>query len=32
MSFTERTVRVNGVTLHYLDWGPAEAPSRDSAA
>lgn len=26
MSFTERTVRVNGVTLHYLDWGPAEAP------
>jgi pimeloyl-ACP methyl ester carboxylesterase len=26
MSFTERTVRVNGVTLHYLDWGPAEDP------
>ena len=26
MSFTERTVRVNGITLHYLDWGPAEAP------
>jgi pimeloyl-ACP methyl ester carboxylesterase len=25
MSFTERSVRVNGVTLHYLDWGPAEA-------
>jgi pimeloyl-ACP methyl ester carboxylesterase len=27
MSFTERTVRVNGVTLHYLDWGPADAPA-----
>ena len=26
MSFAERTVRVNGITLHYLDWGPAEAP------
>src|SRR5258706_13138256 len=26
MSFLERTVRVNGVTLHYLDWGPADAP------
>lgn len=26
MSFTERTVKVNGVTLHYLDWGPADAP------
>ena len=26
MSFLERTVRVNGVTLHYLDWGPAGAP------
>jgi len=26
MSFIERTVRVNGVTLHYLDWGPADAP------
>jgi len=26
MSFTERSVRVNGVTLHYLDWGPADAP------
>lgn len=26
MSFTERSVRVNGVTLHYLDWGPAGAP------
>jgi pimeloyl-ACP methyl ester carboxylesterase len=26
MSFTERTVRVNGITLHYLDWGPADAP------
>ena len=26
MSFLERTVRVNGITLHYLDWGPAEAP------
>ena len=26
MSFTERSVRVNGVTLHYLDWGPATAP------
>jgi pimeloyl-ACP methyl ester carboxylesterase len=26
MSFIERTVRVNGISLHYLDWGPAEAP------
>jgi pimeloyl-ACP methyl ester carboxylesterase len=26
MSFTERTVRVNGITLHYLDWGPIDAP------
>lgn len=26
MFFTERTVRVNRITLHYLDWGPAEAP------
>jgi pimeloyl-ACP methyl ester carboxylesterase len=26
MSFVERTVRVNGVTLHYLDWGATEAP------
>ena len=26
MSFTERTVRVNGVTLHYLDWGAADRP------
>ena len=26
MSFLERSVRVNGVTLHYLDWGPAGAP------
>ncbi len=26
MSFTERSVRVNGITLHYLDWGPAGAP------
>lgn len=26
MSFTERSVRVNGLTLHYLDWGPADAP------
>ena len=26
MSFLERSVRVNGVTLHYLDWGPATAP------
>jgi len=26
MSFTDRTVRVNGITLHYLDWGPADAP------
>jgi esterase len=26
MSFTERSVRVNGITLHYLDWGPADAP------
>jgi pimeloyl-ACP methyl ester carboxylesterase len=27
MSFLERTVKVNGVTLHYLDWGPADAPA-----
>ena len=26
MSFTERTVQINGITLHYLDWGPADAP------
>jgi len=26
MSFLDRTTRVNGVTLHYLDWGPADAP------
>ncbi|HEY7037300.1 MAG TPA: alpha/beta hydrolase [Methylomirabilota bacterium] len=26
MSFVERTVRINGITLHYLDWGAAEAP------
>ena len=26
MSFIERTVRVNGVTLHYLDWGAADRP------
>ena len=26
MSFTERTVKVNGITLHYLDWGSADAP------
>jgi pimeloyl-ACP methyl ester carboxylesterase len=26
MSFTERTVKVNGISLHYLDWGPADAP------
>jgi pimeloyl-ACP methyl ester carboxylesterase len=26
MSFVERTVRVNGVTLHYLDWGAADRP------
>ncbi|MGH7398442.1 MAG: alpha/beta fold hydrolase [Candidatus Rokuibacteriota bacterium] len=26
MPFTERTVRVNGLTLHYLDWGPPDAP------
>jgi len=26
MSLTERTVRVNGITLRYLDWGPADAP------
>src|SRR6185295_3381353 len=24
MSFLERTVRVNGLTLHYLDWGLAD--------
>jgi pimeloyl-ACP methyl ester carboxylesterase len=27
MSFTERTVKVNGITLHYLDWGPVDAPT-----
>jgi pimeloyl-ACP methyl ester carboxylesterase len=27
MSFIERTARVNGLTLHYLDWGPADAPA-----
>src|SRR4029077_19066887 len=26
MSFTERTTKINGITLHYLDWGPADAP------
>src|SRR5262245_44848982 len=26
MSFVERTVKVNGVTLHYLDWGAADTP------
>src|SRR5215469_10146349 len=26
MSFIERTVKVNGVTLHYVDWGPPMAP------
>jgi len=26
MSFLERTAKVNSVTLHYLDWGPADAP------
>ena len=26
MSFIERTVKVNGLTLHYLDWGSAAAP------
>lgn len=26
MSFIERTAKVNGLTLHYLDWGPADAP------
>ena len=26
MSFVERTVRVNGMTLHYLDWGAADRP------
>jgi pimeloyl-ACP methyl ester carboxylesterase len=26
MSFLERSVKVNGVTLHCLDWGPADAP------
>jgi len=26
MSFLERTVKVNGLSLHYLDWGPANAP------
>ncbi len=24
MSFIERTVKVNGLTLHYLDWGPPD--------
>src|SRR5215470_4465046 len=26
MSFVERTVKVNGITLHYLDWGQPTAP------
>lgn len=26
MPFVERTVKINGLTLHYLDWGPADAP------
>jgi len=26
MSFLERTTKVNDITLHYLDWGPADAP------
>jgi len=26
MSFTERTTKVNRITLHYLEWGPADAP------
>jgi len=26
MSFTERTAKANRITLHYLDWGPADAP------
>jgi len=26
MPFIERTAKVNGITLHYLDWGPADAP------
>lgn len=26
MSFRERTIRVNGLTLNYLDWGPENAP------
>jgi pimeloyl-ACP methyl ester carboxylesterase len=26
MSFRELTLRVNGLTLHYLDWGPPAAP------
>ena len=26
MSFTERTVKCNGISLHYLDWGPTDAP------
>ena len=26
MSFLERSARVNGLTLHYLDWGPSDAP------
>jgi pimeloyl-ACP methyl ester carboxylesterase len=26
MSWEERAIRVNGLTLHYLDWGPPTAP------
>lgn len=26
MPFTDRTVKINGIALHYLDWGPASAP------
>jgi pimeloyl-ACP methyl ester carboxylesterase len=26
MTFAARTVRINGLTLHYLDWGPPDAP------
>jgi pimeloyl-ACP methyl ester carboxylesterase len=26
MSFHERAIRVNGLSLHYLDWGPPTAP------
>jgi pimeloyl-ACP methyl ester carboxylesterase len=27
MTFVDRTASVNGLTLHYLDWGPLDAPA-----